>query len=164
MRFPLSPWPTASGTLGLFMTQLEKHTTRMKLWMIKIMKRLWKGWTRSLLPQDNAEDILDEYVLVDEDVPTSAELTDNELVEAVCSEAPQDIPAGSDEDEDDMEIVKPSYREVAKALSILKVYLLFISGNQPLMTGLKNIEDAVQIDRQRCMKQATLTDMFRKSM
>ena len=86
------------------------------------------------------------------------------MVEAVRSEAPQDIPAGSDEDEDDMEIVKPSYREVAKALGILKVYLLFISDSQPLMTGLKNIEDAVQIDRQRCMKQATLTDMFRKSM
>ena len=34
----------------------------------------------SLLLQDNAEDILNEYVLVDEDVPTSAELTDNELV------------------------------------------------------------------------------------
>ena len=43
----------------------------------------------SLLPEDNAEDILDEYVLVVEDVPTSAELTDNELVEAVRSEAPK---------------------------------------------------------------------------
>ena len=45
-----------------------------------------------------------------EDVPTSAELTDNELVEAVRSEAPQDIPAGSDDDEDDMEIAKPWVR------------------------------------------------------
>ena len=63
-----------------------------------------------------------------------------------------------------MEIVKPSYREVAKALGTLKDYLLFISDNQPLMTGLKNIEDAVQIDRQGSMKQATLTDMFRKSL
>ena len=64
-----------------------------------------------LLPQDNAEDILDEYVLVDEDVLTCAELTDNELAEIVHNEAPQDIP-GSAEDEDDMDIVKPSYREV----------------------------------------------------
>ena len=48
----------------------------------------------SLLPQDNAEDILDEYVLVDEDVLTCAELTDNELAEIVHNEAPQDIPSG----------------------------------------------------------------------
>lgn len=84
----------------------------------------------SLLPQDNAEDILNECVLVDEDVLTCAELTDNELAEIVHNEDFQDIPAGSAEDEDDMEIVEPSYREVAKALGT-KDYLLFISDNQP---------------------------------
>ena len=36
-----------------------------------------------LLPLDNSEDILDEYVLVDEDFLTCSELTDNELAEIV---------------------------------------------------------------------------------
>ena len=127
-------------------------------------------WLDSLLPQDNAEDILDEYVSIDDNVPTSAELTDNELAEIVRNEATQNDTAGTDddededEDEDDIEIVKPTYKEVGKALGTLKNYLLFISNNQNLMAGLTAIEDAVQIDRQRCMKQATLTDMFRKNI
>ena len=59
--------------------------------------------------------------------------------------------------------MKPTYKEVCKALGTLKDYLLFISNNQNLMVGLTAIEDAVQIDRQKCMKQATLTDIFRKN-
>ena len=70
------------------------------------MMRLWLD---SLLPQDNAEDILNEYVSIDANVPTSAELTDSELAETVRDEATQNDPAGTDEDEDDLEIVKHTY-------------------------------------------------------
>ena len=94
--------------------------------MINIMKRFVERLD-SLLSQEYADDILDEYVLVDEDVPTSAELTDNELAEIVHNESPPDIPTGSDDNEDDMKIVKPSSREVAKALGTLKDYLLYTS-------------------------------------
>ena len=79
------------------------------------------------------------------------------MAEIVRNEATQNDTAGTDKDEDDIEIVKPTYKEVGKALGTLKDYLLFISNNQNLMAGLTAIEDAVQIDRQRCMKQATLT-------
>ena len=81
----------------------------------------------SLLPQDVAEDILDDYVAVDDNVPTSGELTDDELAAVVRNKSSQDTSGETCQDEDNMEIVKPTQKQVAQAISTLKDYLFFVT-------------------------------------
>lgn len=124
----------------------------------KVVDRL-----NTLLPQDTAEDIMDDYVAMDENVPTSAEMTDDELAAVVRNEADLDVSVDNFcQDVDDMEIIKPSQKQVAQAISTIKDYLLFIPDNTAAMTGLKAVESTVQADRERCLKQSKLTDIFTK--
>ena len=63
----------------------------------------------SLLPEDTADAILDEYVSVDDNIPTTAELTDAELAEIVRQDTVTPTgPEGSSDDEMDLEITKKS--------------------------------------------------------
>jgi transposase-like protein len=103
---------------------------------------------------------LQEYAAVDEDVITSAELTDEDIIETVTG--CQILPDSDADDTSDLpDTEPPSLRAVRTACDTLQVYFQTKIDTCELLGNLSKLNDYVMNDElKNCGKQSKLTDFF----
>ena len=119
----------------------------------------------AMLPNDAAEETMDEHLNMDADLETTSALTDGQIADIV-RQGPED----DDEDDDDIDnttihIQKPSFREVQQAVDTLRNYFSF-SERATSLPHLVAIEKEIKQDAkelENCKVQTTLTNFFSHS-
>lgn len=102
------------------------------------------------------EDAMEDWVNCDEDVPTTSELSDAQIIQLAQEEANNDV----DDDQDDTPVHKPTVAEVRKALQCLQDFSLCSQVETSVLDSIAAIERQLNKAIVSQAKQKKLTDFF----
>ena len=112
---------------------------------------------RAIAANSTPEEVMEEWVTCDEDLPTSSELTDAEIIQLAQDETRDD---SSDMDQDDVPIQKPPAADVRKAIQCLQDFCLCTQMDTSLLDSITVIEKHINNTLVAQAQQKKITDFF----